>query len=30
MLAEKLMGIKEFNIEEEIKNVELLKLKCGD
>lgn len=30
MLAEKLMGMKDFNIEEEMKNVELLKLRCGD
>jgi len=30
MLAEKMMGIKEYNIEEEIKNLELLKMRCGD
>jgi len=30
MLAEKLLGTKEFNIEEEIKNIELLKLRFGE
>ncbi len=30
MLAEKMMGTKDFNIDEEIKNIELLKLRCGD
>ena len=30
MLAEKLLGAKEFNIEEEIKNIELLKLRFGE
>ena len=30
MLAEKMMGTKDFNIDEEIKNLELLKLRCGD
>lgn len=30
MLAEKMMGTKEFDIDEEIKNLELLKLRCGD
>jgi hypothetical protein len=29
MLAEKMMGTKDYNIEEEIKNIELLKLRCG-
>ena len=30
MLAEKMMGTKEYNIDEEIKNLELLKMRCGD
>jgi len=30
MLAEKIMGTKDYNINEEIKNLELLKLRCGD
>lgn len=30
MLAEKLLGSKELNIEEEIKNIELLKLRFGE
>ncbi|KRX01026.1 Cullin homology [Pseudocohnilembus persalinus] len=30
MLAEKMMGAKEVNIDEEFKNLELLKLRCGD
>ncbi len=30
MLAEKMMGTKEFNIDEEKKNLELLKLRCGE
>ena len=29
MLAEKMMGTKEYNIDEEIKNLELLKMRCG-
>ncbi|KAL4474722.1 hypothetical protein ABPG72_002315 [Tetrahymena utriculariae] len=30
MLAEKMMGTRNFDIDEEIKNLELLKLRCGD
>ena len=30
MLAEKLLGSKEFNLEEEIKNIELLKVRFGE
>lgn len=30
MLAEKLMSAKEFSIDEEIKNLELLKLRFGE
>ncbi|EGR31174.1 hypothetical protein IMG5_116450 [Ichthyophthirius multifiliis] len=30
MLAEKMMGTRHFDIDEEIKNLELLKLRCGD
>jgi len=30
MFAEKLLGTKEFNIEEEINNIELLKLRFGE
>lgn len=30
MLAEKMLGVKEFCIEEEIKNIELLKIRFGE